>query len=96
MDQNEKVFQKYENFHLALAGLAKISQIMEKKIRVPKFEAKNKSTAKPGYIIDADIGKEDIYENGAGYEETKISTNSCSERTYIILKLASTKTWTTQ
>ena len=72
MHQNEKVFQKYENFHLALAGLAKISQIMEKKIRVPKFEAKNKSTAKPGYIIDADIGKEDIYENGAGDEETKI------------------------
>ena len=56
---------------------------MEKKIRVPKFEAKNKSSAKPGYIIDVDIGKEDIYENGAGYEDTKISTNSCSERTYI-------------
>ena len=65
--KNEQVFDKFENFHIALAGLAKISEKLEKKIKVPKFEAKSKLTT----TSYADVDNNDIYENGGG-EETEI------------------------
>merc|ERR1711962_257305 len=77
--QNEKVFHKFENFHIALAGLAMISAKLEKKIKVPKFEAKSKSTEKTSYD---DIGNNDIYENGGGDEEMEIYDQQYSEQVY--------------
>ena len=77
--QNEKVFHKFENFHIALAGLAMISKALEKKIKVPKFEAKSKSTEKTSYD---DIGNNDIYENGGGDEEMEIYDQQYSEQVY--------------
>ena len=66
--KNEQVFHKFENFHIALAGLAKISEKLEKKIKVPKFEAKNKTTV----TSYEDVDSNDIYENGGGDEESEI------------------------
>ena len=66
--KNEQVFHKFENFHIALAGLAKISEKLEKKIKVPKFEAKSKSTI----TSYEDVDSNDIYENGGGDEEAEI------------------------
>ena len=66
--KNEKVFHKFEDFHIALAGLAKISEKLEKKIKVPKFEAKKKSTI----TSFKDVDSNDIYENGGVDEGMEI------------------------
>ena len=62
--KNEQVFRKFEDFHIALAGLAKISEKLEKKIKVPKFEAENK----PTITRFEDVDTNDIYDHGEGDE----------------------------
>ena len=58
--RNEKVFDKFADFHIFLAGLAMLSKKLEKKINVPKFECKCKETV----TAYEDEEKANIYEQG--------------------------------